>query len=74
MEEILHVDAEFSQNYFYGYVFELTGILLVYLAVGFAVAILLAIFWAGKQYQSMQGLISSVVLQYKGGERVRNEF
>lgn len=74
MEEILHVDAKFSQNYLYGYVFELTGILLIYLAVGFAAAILLAIFWAGRQYQSMQGLISSVVPQYKGGERVKNEF
>lgn len=74
MEGILHVDAEFSQNYFYGYVFELTGILLVYLAVGFAVACFLAFFFAGKQYRNMQGLISRVVSPDEGNGRIRNEF
>ena len=74
MEEMLYVNAAFSQEYFYEYVFELTGILLVYLVVGFAAACILAFFFAGKQYRNMQGLISRVVSSDKENGRIRNEF
>ena len=74
MGGILHVDASFSQYSLYRYVLELTGILLIYLVIGFAAAVLLAFFFAGKQYRNMQGLIFSVVPPEQGSGRIRNEF
>lgn len=62
-ERMLSVEAGYSKSYLNRYILELVGILLVYLILGLTAAVLLSLFFAGRQYRNMQGLLLDVMQQ-----------